>query len=92
MTSSCAEIATPELDVVARELARVSGELLEAARLARSLAAATDWQARAAVAFHEKASRWAGDVSSLECLAETARISTVHAREAARSRAIWGCP
>ncbi|MET0812759.1 MAG: hypothetical protein ABWY03_06870 [Microbacterium sp.] len=92
MTSSCASVATPELDVVVRELARMSGQLLEAARLARSLAESTDWRARAAVAFHEKAARWAGEVSSLECLAETTRISAAQARELARSRAMWGCP
>lgn len=93
MTSvPCAAGSTAELDIVVRELALVSDRLLEAARAARSLAAATDWQARAAVAFHEKAERWAGDVSALGCLAETVRITAVRAREAARARQAGGCP
>lgn len=90
--SSCAPASTPELDVVVRELERISDRLQDAAQIARSLVAATDWQARAAMAFHEKAARWAGAVSGLGCLAETARIDVVQARETARSRAEWGCP
>ncbi|GAA1922021.1 hypothetical protein GCM10009775_13080 [Microbacterium aoyamense] len=90
--SACAPAATPELDVVVRELERLSDRLLDVAHIARSLAAATDWQARAAVAFHEKATRWAGTVSGLGCLAETTRIDAVQARESARSRSEWACP
>ena len=91
--TDCAPPASPELDIVVRELAHVSDRLLEAARIARSLSAATDWQARAAVAFHARAEDWAADVSGLGCLAETVRITTIRAREVARSRVDgWWCP
>lgn len=72
-----------QLDIVARELAVVSDRLLDATSRARALAAATDWHARAAEAFHAKAEEWAREISSLVCLAETARIAAAQARDAA---------
>ncbi|MDN3497184.1 hypothetical protein QL996_14675 [Planococcus sp. APC 4015] len=93
MTSAtlCSPQATPELDIVVSELARVSDLLLAFAGEARTLAAGTDWQARAAQAFHDRASRWAGDVSNLSYLAETARMSVASARDSARTRYEWAC-
>ena len=90
-TTACATPSAAELDIVVRGLAAVSDRLLDAAVTARALASATDWQARAAVAFHEKAEQWASEVSSLGCLAETVRASAARAREAARARSEWGC-
>lgn len=81
-TLSAASTAS-QLDIVARELATLSERILDAAAQARSLAAATDWQARAAEAFHERAEAWAGEISSLVCLAETARLAAAQARDAA---------
>lgn len=73
------------LEIVARELGDLSARLEEAAAIARSLADATEWRARAAETFHALATHWAGDVSGMVCLAETARLATVRARDAA----IW---
>lgn len=91
--SPCQSEAELRLAVVARELARVSDRLADAAAAARSLSAATDWQARAAVVFHERADAWAREVSGLVCLAETARESAARARDRAALRAAWqtGC-
>ena len=49
-----------------------------------------DWQARAADAFHRQATQWAGEVSGLVCLAETARLSAARARDAAQWRSEVG--
>jgi hypothetical protein len=81
-----AATAASQLDIVARELATVSDRILEAASRARSLEAATDWRARAAERFHATAREWAGEVSSLVCLAETARLAAARARDAAYLR------
>lgn len=72
-----------QLDLVAREFAALSSRLADAATGARGLAAATDWRARAAEAFHRLATQWAGEVSGLVCLAETARLSAARARDSA---------
>jgi hypothetical protein len=71
-----------ELDIVVRELAAVSDLILQAAAEARTLAAAADWQSPAARAFHARAAEWAGEISSLGCVAETARLAAIRAREA----------
>ena len=81
-----AATAASQLDIVARELAAINDRILDAASRARSLAAATDWQARAAEAFHARAEEWAREVSSLVCLAETARVAAIQARDAAHLR------
>lgn len=78
-----AAAAASQLDIVARELSMVNDRILEAASLARSLTAATDWRARAAEAFHTAAEEWAREVSGLVCLAETARLTAARARDAA---------
>lgn len=78
--------ASHQLAVVVRDLATIIEWLTDAAATARGLAAATDWQSRAATAFHEKAESWAGEVSGLVCLAETARIDASHARDRAAFR------
>ncbi|WP_106815563.1 hypothetical protein [Microbacterium timonense] len=62
-----------QLAIVVGELGRLIGHLEDAAVVARGLSDATGWQATAATAFHERATRWAGDVSGLGCLAQTAR-------------------
>jgi hypothetical protein len=73
--------AADELAIVARELATLIDRITDAATAAWGLAAATDWQARAATAFHAKAETWAGDVSGLVCLAETARLDAAVAAQ-----------
>ena len=78
--------ASHQLAAVVRDLVMIIEQLTDAASTARGLAAATDWQSRAATAFHEKAESWAGEVSGLICLAETARIDAAHARDRAASR------
>ncbi|MCC2032731.1 hypothetical protein [Microbacterium allomyrinae] len=70
-----------ELAIVARELAVIGDRIADAVTNARGLSAATDWQAKAATAYHEKADAWAGAVSSLLCLAETARLDAARARD-----------
>ena len=45
---------------------------------------ATDWQAKAAAAFHERATLWAGDVSGLGCLGEQAQAEVDRACDRAR--------
>ena len=89
--SLCAPRYTPELDIIVRELDVLSHRLVAAAQEARGLAAGTDWHARAALVFHEKAERWAGSVSSLGCLAESARFEAVEARAIARARLEMSC-
>ena len=78
--------ASHQLAAVVRELATIIERLTDAAATARSLEAATDWQSAAATAFHDQAEAWAGEVSGLICLAETARIDAAHARDRAASR------
>jgi hypothetical protein len=79
-------------EIVARELGYLSERIVDAAATARGLAAATDWRARAAEAFHVRAEGWAGEVSSLVCTVETARLEAVRARDAAaatRAAGLW---
>lgn len=75
-----AATASHELAIVARELAELSDRLMDASTAARGLSATTDWRAKAATAFHERSSAWAGQVAGLGCLAETARIDAEHAQ------------
>jgi len=80
-----------ELDGVVRALAALGDRILEVAADARGLAALTDWRARAAVAFHERAEEWAGEISSLYCPTDTARLLAAEARDRA-ALAVWeGC-
>lgn len=72
-----------QLAAVAHELARLSDRIDDVAIVARGLADATDWQAKAATAFHDRATAWAGEVSSLVCAAETARQDATLARDRA---------
>jgi nitrate reductase assembly molybdenum cofactor insertion protein NarJ len=78
--------ASEQLAIVVRDLARVVDRLTDAATAARGLSAATDWQSKAATAFHEKAEAWARSVSSLSSLAEDAREDAAHARDRAAFR------
>lgn len=73
-----------QLTIVARELALLRDRLADAAIVARGLADATDWQAKAATAFHERATLWAGDVSGLGCLGEQAQAEVDRACDRAR--------
>ncbi len=68
---------------MARELARLIERMTDAATVARGLADAVHWQAKAASAFHDRATLWAGDVSGLACLAETARYDVARAQDRA---------
>ena len=81
--TSPAGTAAQQLTTVERQLALLIENLADAALVARGLAGATDWQAKAATAFHDRATLWAGDVSGLSCLAETARTDAAHARDRA---------
>jgi nitrate reductase assembly molybdenum cofactor insertion protein NarJ len=78
--------ASEQLAIVVRDLARVIDRLTDAATAARGLSAATDWQSKAATAFHEKAEAWAVAVSALSSLAEDARADAAHARDRAAFR------
>lgn len=75
--------ASIQLADVARELARLIDRIADAALVARGLADAVDWQAKAATAFHDRATMWAGDVSGLACLAESARYDVARAQDRA---------
>lgn len=75
--------ASLQLAEVARELARLIDRIADAALVARGLADAVDWQAKAATAFHDRATMWAGDVSGLACLAESARYDVARAQDRA---------
>ncbi|MFK4807579.1 hypothetical protein ACI3KX_17100 [Microbacterium sp. ZW CA_36] len=78
-----ADAASHQLAEVVRELARLLDRIADAALVARGLADAVDWQAKAATAFHDRATAWAGDVSGLTCLTETVRYDVARARERA---------
>jgi hypothetical protein len=80
-----ADSAADQLAQIGRELARLIDRITEAATRARGLADAVDWQAKAATAFHDRATTWAGDVSGLACTAETARLEVAQARDRAAS-------
>lgn len=80
--------AAAQLAIVAHELDLLGEQLDDAAATARGLAADCDWSAEAARAYAERADVWAGEVSSLRCLTETARELTQHAR--ARAAALVG--
>lgn len=75
--------AAHQLALVVRELAHLIDRVTDAALVARGLAHATDWQAKAATAFHDRATTWAGDVSGLACVAETTRDDAERARDRA---------
>ncbi|NYE18468.1 hypothetical protein [Microbacterium immunditiarum] len=77
-----------ELDGVVRALAALADRILEVTAEARGLVALTDWHARAAAAFHERAEEWAGEISSLYCPTETARILAADARDRV-ALAVW---
>ncbi|MFB7892021.1 hypothetical protein ACFC1I_07475 [Microbacterium sp. NPDC056044] len=78
-----AEPASAQLAHVAHELARLIDRMADAALVAHGLADAVDWQATAATAFRDRATLWAGDVSGLACLAETARYDVARAQDRA---------
>jgi len=80
---STGDSASHRLAIVAYELACLIERLEDAAALARRLSGETDWQAKAATAFHDRADAWAGAVSGLRCLAETARLDAAQARDRA---------
>ncbi|AZC12695.1 MULTISPECIES: hypothetical protein [unclassified Microbacterium] len=92
-TATCspgAEASAVALAAVVRELRSVAFALADAAMTARSLDHATGWRARAAEAFHDKAARWAGDVSGLTCQLETVIFEAQCAGDRAASMA-EGC-
>ena len=78
-----ADPASHQLALVARDLARLIDRITDAALVARGLADAVDWQAKAATAFHDRATLWAGDVSGLACFAETTRYDVARAHDRA---------
>lgn len=78
-----ADSASLQLAHALGQLARLIDRITDAALLARGLADAVRWQAKAAAAFHDRATGWAGDVSGLGCLAEGVRHDLARARERA---------
>lgn len=86
-SGSC-DVATP-LEIASRELGHVRERLLAAALSARSLGDLTHWNARAAEAFRVEADAWAGDVSGIGCLVETARLTVQHARDRVLFEDLW---
>lgn len=87
----CAPRPTPELDIVVREFDVLADRLTAAAHDARGIAAGTDWHARAALVFHERADAWAQSVARLAHLAELARVETMQARSIAHARVEAAC-
>lgn len=80
-----------ELDGVVHALVALAEQILEVTVGARGVANLTDWRAKAAVAFHERAEEWAGEISGLYCLTETTRVLAAEARDRA-ALALWeGC-
>lgn len=71
-------------DDIAAHFGRIGRDLDDLAVQARTLSAATDWQARAAHEFHAAADTWAGTVAGLGSLADTARTDAQRAAEASR--------
>jgi hypothetical protein len=86
-----AETGVAALAGVTRELRSISEALDDAAATARMLDQATDWHARAAQAFHERAFAWAGDVSGLACLLESVilEVGIAQQRAAVAAEACW---
>jgi hypothetical protein len=72
-----------ELTAVVAELRRLSARVADAAVVARGLADAVHWQSKAATAFYDSATVWAGGVSALGNLAEAARHDAQRAADAA---------
>lgn len=68
-------VPTPasELAGAVAQLRRLIDRISDAAVMARGLADTVDWQAKAATAFHDRATSWAGEVTGLGGLAENAR-------------------
>ncbi|WP_426322701.1 hypothetical protein [Microbacterium sp. E-13] len=83
LVPSAADSAAHQLAGIAHDLARLIDRITDAAARARGLADAVHWQAKAATAFHDRTTRWAGDVSGLRCVAETARLEVARARDRA---------
>lgn len=75
--------AAHQLAEIARELSRLIDRITDAAARARGLADAVHWHAKAATAFRDRTMSWAGDVSGLACVAETARLEVARARDRA---------
>jgi len=65
------------------ELSRLLDRIADAALVARGLADAVHWQAKAATEFRERSTTWAGDVSGLACMAETVRDDVARAQNQA---------
>ena len=62
-----------ELSGAVAQLSRLVERIVDAAVIARGLADTVDWQATAATTFHDRATAWAGEVTGLAALAESAR-------------------
>jgi len=78
-----ADSAAHQLSQIEREFSRLLTRITDAAHVARGLRLPVDRVGEAAGAFHERATAWAGDVSGLSCLAETARYDAARARDRA---------
>jgi len=83
LVSPAVDSAAHQLAEITREFSRLIDRITDAALVARGLADAVDWQAKAATAFHDRATTWAGDVSGLVCAAETARCDAARAHDRA---------
>ena len=78
-------VQTPahELSRAVGELRRLIDRIADAALVARGLADSVDWQAKSATTFHDRATTWAGEVTALCGLAETARHDAQRASDRA---------
>ncbi|MDT0184886.1 hypothetical protein Q9S36_32350 [Microbacterium sp. ARD31] len=90
-TASAAASAHVDLQIALGELEKVLDRLLDAVSGTWSLAADTDWQARAAREFHAQADVWANDAVALTGVGDTARHEARRARDHAGLLA-WSCP
>ena len=84
-------VALAAMDLAAFHLRRVSDRLVDAAALARRLAATTDWQTPAARAFFALAERLADDVLALGPVTESVRAEIALARTRLTIANSWDC-
>ena len=83
--------AVAAMDLAALHLRRVADRLIDAAALARRLAASTDWQTPAARAFFALAEQLADDVGALGLVADAVRGEIALARTRITMANSWDC-
>jgi hypothetical protein len=83
--------ALAAMDLATLHLRRVADRLVDAAAMARRLAATTDWQTPAARAFFALAERLADDVVALGPAADGVRCEIALARQRLTIANSWDC-